>query len=84
MSHTLSGSCESCLIPFTKDPKGADREQPLYCSYCFSNGKLCYEGTDVREFRRKMIEAIVARGENVWKARFFAFMAGFAPRWKKK
>jgi hypothetical protein len=31
-----------------------------------------------------MIDAIVARGEPRWKAQFFAFMAGFAPRWKKK
>ena len=80
----LEGMCESCLMPFTKDPKGANREHEKYCSYCFTNGKLCYEGTDVNVFKKAMIEAIIARGESKFKAHLFAFMAGFAPRWKKK
>lgn len=70
-------------MPFSKDPKGEDREHEQYCSYCFYDGKLAYEGNDVNEFKKKMVEAIVARGENKLKAHFFAFMAGFAPRWKK-
>lgn len=81
---TLKGTCESCMMPFSKDPKGADREHEAYCSYCYRNGKLCYEGTDVNEFKKAMIDVIVARGEHPLKAKFFAFMAGFAPRWKKK
>lgn len=76
--------CESCLMPFKKDPLGDKRESQRYCSYCFNNGKLCYEGTDLKEFKREMVKAIVARGESRIKAHFFAFMAGFAPRWKKK
>ncbi len=80
---TLEGMCESCLMPFAKDPKGVNREHEKYCSYCFINGKLCYEGTDVKEFKKAMIEAIVARGESRIKAHIFALMAGFAPRWKK-
>ncbi len=71
-------------MPFKKDPKGEQREHEKYCSYCYENGKLKYEGADVREFKKAMIEAIVARGESRTKARFFAFMAGFAPRWKKQ
>lgn len=71
-------------MPFSKDPKGAGREHEKYCTYCFSNGRLSYEGNDVREFKKAMIDAIVARGESKFKARFFAFMAGFAPRWKKR
>lgn len=71
-------------MPFAKDPKGANRERPQYCSYCFTNGKLCYEGADVKEFKKAMIAAITARGESKVKAHLFAFMAGFAPRWKKK
>lgn len=81
---TCEGMCESCLMPFAKDPTGANREHEKYCSYCFTNGKLCYEGTDVREFKKAMIDAIVARGESKLKANLFAFMAGFAPRWKKQ
>lgn len=84
MNKSLQGMCESCLMPFKKDPKGVNREHERYCSYCFQNGKLSYEGNDLMEFKKTMIEAIVARGENRLKAKFFAFIAGFAPRWKKK
>lgn len=71
-------------MPFKKDPKGAGREHEKYCSYCFYDGKLAYEGTDIKEFKKAMVEAIVARGEGRFKARVFAFMAGFAPRWKNR
>lgn len=81
---TLKGNCESCLMPFAKDPKGENRESEQYCSYCFTNGSLCYKGDNVKEFKKAMIEAIVARGESRLKAHIYAFMAGFAPRWKKK
>lgn len=79
-----SDMCESCLMPFKKDPLGDRRESTQYCSYCFNNGKLCYEGTDLKEFKKRMIEAIVSRGEGRIKAHIFAFLAGFAPRWKKQ
>jgi hypothetical protein len=79
---TVEGMCESCLMPFKKDPKGENRENEKYCSYCFANGKLCYEGNDVREFKKAMVDAIVSRGEPIWKAKMYAFMSGFAPRWK--
>ncbi len=84
MNKTLEGMCESCLMPFKKDLKGVHREHEKYCSYCYSNGKLHYEGNDVNEFKKTMIDAVVARGENRLKAQFFAWMAGFAPRWKKR
>ncbi len=83
-SKSLDGMCESCLMPFKKDPLGAGREHEKYCSYCYSDGRLVYEGDDVKEFKRGMVDAIVARGESKTKAKFYAFMAGFAPRWKQK
>jgi len=70
-------------MPLAKDPKGENREHERYCSYCFSNGKLNYQGDDLQEFKKAMISAITNRGESVLKAQLFAFMAGFAPRWKK-
>jgi hypothetical protein len=81
---TMDGMCESCLMPFKKDPLGENRESEKNCSYCFRDGKLCYEGNDLKVFKKAMVEAIVARGEPKWKAKLFAFMAGFAPRWKRK
>lgn len=84
MGKTLEGNCESCMMPFKKDPKGADREHEKYCSYCYADGKLTYEGDDVNEFKKGMVDAMVAKGDNKLKAQFFAWMAGFAPRWKQK
>lgn len=82
--HTLEGMCYSCMMPFKKDPKGANREDAKNCSYCFHDGALAYPGSDVNEFKKAMINAIVARGESKVKAYIFAFLAGFAPRWKKQ
>ena len=79
----LEGNCESCMMPFKKDPVGSDRENEKYCSNCFSDGKLAYEGTDVREFKKGMVNSMVAHGQPKLKAKFFAYLAGFAPRWKK-
>lgn len=71
-------------MPFSQDPQGTMREHNDHCSYCYHDGKLAYEGTDVKEFKKAMVTAIVERGESPLKAHFFAFMAGFAPRWKNK
>lgn len=75
--------CESCLMPLNKDPLGDERESERYCSYCFHDGKLVYEGTDAKEFRSKMYAAIRSRGVNPITAHFYTFMTRFAPRWKK-
>ena len=74
-------TCESCLMPLAKDPgvSGSDK----YCSYCFHDGKLVYEGTDVKEFKKHAYEGMVAKGMGKMKAKFFTWMIGFAPRWKK-
>ena len=73
--------CESCMMPLDKDPgvSGSDK----YCSYCFKNGKLVYEGNDLKQFQKMAYEGMRARGTNVFLAKFFTFMIRFAPRWKK-
>ena len=73
--------CESCLMPLAKDPgvSGSDK----YCSYCFQNGKLVYEGNDVNEFKKLCYQGMVDKGMGKMKAKFFTWMVGFAPRWKK-
>ncbi|NVN97030.1 hypothetical protein HXX01_02240 [Candidatus Nomurabacteria bacterium] len=74
-------NCESCMMPLSKDPgvSGSDK----YCSYCYKDGKLCYEGTDVKEFQKVCYEAMVNKGMNKWLAKFYTWMIKFAPRWKK-
>lgn len=84
MEKTLKGNCQSCLMPFKSDPMGAKREHENYCSYCFSGGKLTYPGNDKKEFKKQMVKQMVAKGDSKLRAKFFAFMAGFAPRWKNK
>lgn len=74
-------NCESCLMPFDKDP--GIRESDTYCSLCFKNGKLCYEGNDLEEFKEGAYQNMRRRGMNNLQAKFFTWMIGFAPRWKK-
>ncbi len=73
--------CESCLMPFYKD-KGV-RESDKYCSLCFKDGKLCYEG-DLEGFQKVCYESMRKRGMNKFKAWLFTYMIRFAPRWKNK
>lgn len=74
-------SCESCMMPLDKDPgvSGSD----TYCSLCFRDGKLCYEGNDLREFQREAYKGMRARGMNPIMAHLFTFGIRFAPRWRK-
>lgn len=77
-----SKTCESCMMPFSKDP--GVRESERYCSYCFKDGKLCYEGNDLKEFQKHAYESMIGKGTNPLLAHFFTFMIRFAPRWKGK
>lgn len=72
--------CESCLMPLDKDP--GPRESDKYCSYCFKDGKLTYEGNDLKEFQQKAYEGMRAKGMGVIQAKLFTFLIRFAPRWK--
>lgn len=69
-------------MPFSKDPD--QRESEKYCSYCFKDGKLCYEGTDVKEFQKVCYENMVRHGMNKYLAKLYTFLIRFAPRWKKQ
>lgn len=68
-------------MPFSKDT--GIRENEKYCSLCFKDGKLCYEGVDLKEFQRVAKESMLKGGMNPIKAWFFTKMIAFAPRWKK-
>jgi hypothetical protein len=69
------------MMPFEKDT--GKRESEKYCSLCFQNGKLCYEGDDLKEFQKVVYESMRSRGANKLFAKFAVFMIRFAPRWKK-
>ena len=67
-------------MPFAKD--SGIRESDKYCSLCFKDGKLSYEGNDLKLFQKVCYENMVKGGMNRFKAKFFAYMIKFAPRWK--
>ena len=75
-------TCESCLMPLSKDTGvgGSDK----YCSFCFMDGKLVYEGNDVNEFKKRAHEGMIKKGMNPILAKFYTWMIGFAPRWNNK
>ena len=72
--------CESCLMPFRKDT--GVRESEIYCSYCFKNGKLCYEGNSLPEFQKICFENMRKTGVPLLPAKLYTFMIKYAPRWK--
>ncbi len=82
MTNDCTQNCESCMMPFTKDT--GHRENEKYCSLCFKDGKLCYEGNDLKEFKKVCYESMRKNGTGYLKAKLFTFMIGFAPRWKKQ
>lgn len=75
------GSCESCLMPLSKDT--GVRENDKYCSLCFKDGELCYKGNDLKEFQKICKTAMIKDGMYPLKAWFFTKMIAFAPRWRK-
>jgi hypothetical protein len=68
-------------MPFNKDP--GKRENNRYCSLCFKNGKLMYEGNDLKEFQTIVYQSMRSRGANPLWTWFATFMIRFAPRWKR-
>jgi hypothetical protein len=78
----MGKSCESCLMPLAKDP--GPRESDRYCSYCFRDGALVYQGNDRKEFQRHSYAGMIEHGMHPLTARFFTWMIRFAPRWRGK
>jgi hypothetical protein len=69
-------------MPLAKDTQASGSDK--YCSYCFKDSKLVYEGTDVKEFQKFAYEGMLKGGMNKYQAKFFTWMIKFAPRWKKQ
>ena len=82
MENKNCNACESCLMPFEKDT--GVRENEKYCSLCFNNGKLAYEGDNLKEFQKMCYQSMRKNGINPFAATLYTFMIRFAPRWKNK
>lgn len=69
-------------MPFSKDT--GVRESDIYCSLCYKDGKLCYEGNDLKEFQKVVYENMRKNGLGWFKSKMYTYMIRFAPRWKNK
>ena len=70
------------MMPFSKDP--GTRENKNYCSLCFSNGQLHYQGDDVKEFQAMTYTKMRESGTPWLLAKFYTWSIQFAPHWQKK
>jgi hypothetical protein len=70
------------MMPLSNDPIQSGSEK--YCSYCFKDGKLLYEGNDLKEFQKHAYEGMLSQGMNKFTAKVLTWAIRFAPRWKKK
>lgn len=84
MKPSVPTSCEACLIPFSKDPNADKRENPKYCSYCYSGGKLHAKDATLEEFQEKCYESMRRNGTPWIIAKVFAWSIRFAPYWKER
>ena len=82
MEKKAARSCHSCLMPFGRDP--GKKESDIYCSLCFKDGGFLYKGDDLPHFKKICYQGMIDRGINRHLAGFYAFLAGFAPRWRKR
>lgn len=72
-------------MPLGKDPLGESRENPAYCSYCFSGGKLhADQASSLAEFQSACFRSMRERGVPWILARLFAFSIRFSPYWKNR
>ena len=81
MSTATKKNCDMCLMPFSQDPGVRDTDN--YCSYCHHDGEFTYKGNDVNEFKAITYQQMREHGIGHIKARFFTWMIGFAPHWKR-
>lgn len=70
-----------CSMPFSQDT--GKRENDEFCSYCFKDGKVLYEG-DLKGFQDICYKAMREKGMGFLKAKFFTWCIRFAPYWKSK
>ncbi|MEI6352742.1 MAG: hypothetical protein WCO35_02285 [Candidatus Nomurabacteria bacterium] len=73
--------CVVCLMPKKSDD--GIRENKNFCSYCFKDGKICFQGTK-KEYLGMVYKKMRERKISFLKAKFFCFMiSSSAPFWKK-
>lgn len=81
-------ACQSCGMPLSKDPQGGGTnvdgsKSHKYCSYCYPNGTLCFEGS-VEEFQEFCRQKMIENGHPKFMAWLFTRGMKRLERWKNK
>lgn len=79
--EAMNRVCHMCMMPVAMGDAPPEKEN--YCSYCFRDGEFVYKGTDVKEFQKITYRALRKKGTRFLTAKFFTWMIGRAPHWKK-
>jgi hypothetical protein len=84
-----NNKCEMCFMPlginFVDSGNEIDGTKSMkFCKYCYKNGKICYEGNDLKEFQDICYKQMLSNG--MWKpqAWILSWTIQFAPYWKRK
>lgn len=59
--------CQSCGMPFSKDPEGGGSETDggrsvTYCSICYADGAFRHPDVTAKEFQAHCVDAMAANG----------------------
>lgn len=52
-------SCQSCSIPFDKDPNPSKRESEMYCSLCYQNNEFTKPELTLEEMEKIVFDNAV-------------------------
>ncbi len=80
--------CQSCGMPFSKDPKGSGinadgTKSNMYCSYCFENGKFTKPDITADEMRTLVRKSLKENGFPGFITGVFTMGIPKLERWKK-
>lgn len=83
-------NCQSCGIPFSKDPQHGGTEKDgskslKFCSYCYADGEFIGGEVTLKEFSEISRKGMLEGGKSKFFAWLFSrpFMIGHLERWKK-
>jgi hypothetical protein len=82
-------SCQSCMMPLNKDPKGSGTNadgsrSTMYCSYCYENGKFLQPNVTAQEMREFVTNKMVEMKFPRFIAKFMTAGIPNLERWKAK
>ena len=83
----MAKRCESCGMPWSKDPQGGGSEadgsrSDRYCSICYEDGAFKHPDVTAEVFQAHCLDALAAKGMPRVMAWLFTRGIPNLPRWK--